>query len=134
MAQTKPATNGAAPAAKPQITKMDAVRKAQAALGKNAPAAEVQSFVKDRFGLAMTVDHIHNCRSEIRKQAKKKAGKAKAAAAAAQAKPAAAAPAAHAPAARASGVVSLADLQAAKALLQRVGPEGLRTLIDVLSK
>ena len=111
-------------------TKMNAVRQALKKLGKDAKAADIQTFVKGTFGLAMTVSHVYNCLSEIRKQAKKKRlaksqGKKEAASVPAP-------PVAQHRQPTGKGGVSLEDMAVAKGLLKRVGPDRLHPLIDVL--
>ncbi len=129
MAQTK--VNGdRAGQAKP--TKMNAVRQALKKLGKDAKAVDIQKFVKDTFGLAMTVSHVYNCLSELRKQAKKKR-----LAKSQEKKEAASVPAPPAAQHRqptGKGGISLKDMAVAKGLLERVGPDRLRALIDVLAQ
>jgi hypothetical protein len=129
MAQTK--TNGdKAGQAKP--TKIDAVRQALKKLGKDARAADIQTFVKGTFGLTMTIEHIYNCMSEIRRQAKKKrAAKSQGKKEAASVPAPAVAPK---PQPTGKGGISLQDMAVAKGLLQRVGSEQLRALIDVLAQ
>ena len=127
MAQTKVKGNKAGQA-KP--TKMDAVRKALKKLGKDAKAVDIQTFIKGTFGLAMTVSHVYNCLSEIRKQAKKKRlAKSQGKKAAASA-PAPAVAQHRQPTGK--GGINLKDMAVAKGLLERVGPDQLRALIDVL--
>src|SRR5207253_1876616 len=114
---------------------------------------EMQSFIKDRFGVEMSTNHISTSRGEIlRKEA---AGKAKtatttipaakkpAASKRAPKKPAGPSPQAQQAAARsnafpkgskASHGISLDDIQAVKGLVGRVGAEQLRSLIDLLAR
>ena len=111
-------------------TKMNAVRQAVKKLGKDAKAADIQKFVQNTFGLAMTVNHVYNCLSELRKQAKKKR-----LAKSQEKKGAASAPApAVAPPRQPTGKggVSLEDMAVTKGLLKRVGHDRLHALIDVL--
>lgn len=119
------------------LTKKDAVRKALAELGSDAKPVQIQGFVKERFGITMTTDHISTTKGEIHR---KEAGKGKAAAAKpAQAKPLEAVaaketkPAPRAETPRANGI-SLTDIEAVKGLVGRVGPEGLKKLIDLLAR
>src|SRR2546421_6915247 len=78
---------------KQSMTKTEAVRRALAEFGPIAKLSEMQSFIKDRFGVEMSTNHISTSRGEIlRKEA---AGKAKPAAK----KPAASKPAPKKPAA-----------------------------------
>lgn len=60
-----------APNADGGMSKMEAVRKALAELGSDAMPMRIQEFVKERFNLEMTVNHISNCKSEIARQATK---------------------------------------------------------------
>jgi len=55
-------TNGqVATGAQKPITKMEAVRRAWRALGKDAKPAQMKGFIKNRFGIDMTTDHISTC-------------------------------------------------------------------------
>jgi hypothetical protein len=117
---------------------MNAVRQTLKKLGKDTKAADIQKFVKDTFGLAMTVNHVYTCLSQLRKRAKKKRlakSQAKQEAASAPAP----AVAQHRPASpprqpTGQGGLSLKDMAVAKGLLERVGPDRLRALIDVLAQ
>jgi hypothetical protein len=55
-----------------KVSKTDAVGHALSELGKDASRSDIQKFVKDRFGYDMSPDHVSNCKSELRKRAKKK--------------------------------------------------------------
>jgi hypothetical protein len=119
------------------LSKMDAVRRAMGELGNDALPKRIQAFVKERFGVVMTNDHVSDCKKKILKKGK---GKAKRAAAKPQAQTAAArtkaVPAppvrpAPAPPARA---IALADVEATKSLVERVGADSLKRLIDVLAR
>jgi hypothetical protein len=141
MARARSAGNGTAGAAGgSKLTKMEAVRRAVAQLGKDAKGAEVHAWVKDHLGVEMTIAHVHNCMSEIRKRARKKRAArqaARKAAAAAVASTPAAQPRPASPprpAAGGSGGISLEDIEAAKGLLERVGADRLRALIDLLAR
>jgi hypothetical protein len=117
------------------ISKQEAVRKALTALGKTATASAIQKYVKDTFNLDMTIDHIYTAKSSALKKGKKKKGKGRGKQSAA---PVAAAPSEPqvkpAPAARKSaGGVSLADIEAVKGLLGRVGADNLKALADLLA-
>jgi hypothetical protein len=150
-----PKTNG--------ITKMEAVKRALATLGKEAKPSDIQSFVKAKFIIVMSTDHVSNCKGEIARQAKAKAAPKptataapkpsakpahkpapKAAALKPAAKPHVAKPhvakphvAKHAVAKAAPAVasgVSLSDIKTVKDLVGRVGANELRTLIDLLAR
>jgi hypothetical protein len=108
------------------ISKIDAVRKALAALGKDGTPTRIQEYVKKAFGLEMTMGHISNCKSTLMRKKPKKATGLKALAAATVANVAA-------PAKAATGrQVSLQDVQTLKGLFARVGGGDLKSLIDIL--
>jgi hypothetical protein len=153
MAETKggppqgPSGNeAAAPEAK--LTKREAVLRALAELGQGAGRTQIRDWVKGRYGIDVSLDHISTTKVEAagkppKKKKKKKSGakaaagptaEAGAARAAAGAAPAPAAPPARAEKANTKGGVALEDVVAVKALLARVGPEHLRALIEVLSR
>jgi hypothetical protein len=141
------------------MTKAEALRRALGDLGKDAKPVQLQAHIKAKFGLDMTTAHISAAKTEIvrkmtgaskavpakaaarvttvpkpartsatPRRATDKAIPKKAVAAKPQAKPV------PAPNGKAGGVVALADVQVVKALLGRVGPADLKTLIDVLAK
>lgn len=132
---TKPATV----APKTTVSKMEAVRQALSKLTKNAMPVDIQTFIKNTFGIAMTTAHISNYKTDIlRKAAGKSANKSSKPAIAkpmAKAPPAptavAKAPSVPAPKASTSGI-SLQDIEMVKSLLARVGPGSLKALIDLL--
>ena len=111
-----------------KVSKVDAVGHALAELGKDASRADIQRFVKGRYGYDMTPDHITNCKSDLRKRA----AKAKAARAQAAAKPAAVKQAAAD--GRGATAIALDDILAVKSLVDRLGAGPLRTLINTFSK
>src|SRR2546421_675302 len=118
------------------ITKIEAVRRALAELGKDAKPSAIQPFVKERFGIEMTPSHITVAKGKILAKASKGKPSAKKSAAQKQvAAPKPAAPETHVlPAAPkpTTGGVSLQDLGTLKELVGRVGADNLRTLIDLL--
>ena len=162
MAETKSAPQGVASAqpvktggagvksAQPPITKLEAVRQALAKLGNDALPSQMQPYIKKTFGIDMTTDHISTSKGDIARKARETAEVAQQAAARKLAAPkpqatpkpqAAAASSALAPKARAAsgngsvdGNILLEDVFTTKELLDRVGPEKLRTLIDGLAK
>src|SRR4051812_35875271 len=73
-------TNGEQAAKGGGISKVDAVRRALDELGKDAKPAEIRPYVKDKFGLDMTPEHITTCKGTILKQGGKGKPQAKAAA------------------------------------------------------
>ena len=129
MADKKNGTNGATGE---KITKMEAVRRALKKMGREAKPADMQPYIKDTFGIEMTTDHISTYKGTIlNKQAKKPA------AAVTQAAPArkTQAPAPRTPApTEAADSILLDDVLTVKALLDRVGADRLRKLIDGLAE
>jgi hypothetical protein len=119
-------TNNTGP--KGGITKIEAVRRALSKLGKDASRPDIQKFVKDNYGHQMTLDHISNCKGELRKRK----GPAKTAVAH---HPAAAKPETKKPTTRpqAHGI-SLTDIETVKGLVGRVGANSLKKLIDVMAR
>jgi hypothetical protein len=66
---------GTSPAIK--ITKVEALRRALDKLGQDAKTDDIQAFLKKRFGIEMTKDHIYVSRGDIRKKMAKKKTMAK---------------------------------------------------------
>jgi len=127
-----------------KITKIDAVRRALAELGKDATPTAIQGYLKDRLSIEITRDHASTAKGVVLRQGAKKMKAAKA-------KPPAAKPAATkakpqppvqltaataSPAKGGSGNagIQLEDIAATKALLGRVGADELRKLIDLLAE
>jgi hypothetical protein len=130
-------TNSTAPkTAAAGITKMDAVRKALTELGSDARPAQIGAFVKDRFGIDMTADYVSKYKSSIltSEPGKYKPSPQPAARPAAPPPAAAAPPPPAPPRADAKAAISLEDILAVKDLVERVGAESLRKLIDVLAR
>ena len=111
-------TNGAGetPA---KVNKLDAVRQVMKDLGTDATVPDIQREVKARYGLEMSAKQASTYRGMLRKAAPA-ARKAKAAS------PAPARPA------NGEATVELEDLVTLRELVDRVGAERLRTLIDLL--
>jgi hypothetical protein len=115
------------------ITKMEGVRRALTELGRDTLPLQIQKYLKDRFGLTMTVAHISNYKSTIlkpaakKKPATKKAEKESVATAQVQAGPA------TRPAGKVSTGISLEDLRAVKELVGRVGADTLKALIGLVA-
>jgi hypothetical protein len=114
------------------ITKQDAVRRALAALGKQASAKDIQKHVMETFGFDMSIDHVYNAKSNVLSKAKKAKAKMspapQVAVAVLSVQPAPAPVATKKP-----GGISLEDVQTTKALLGRVGAEQLLSLIALLA-
>ena len=134
------------------ISRTAAVTKALATLGKDAMPMQIKGFIKDKFGVEMSNNAASAYKSEInRKEAKTNPatkGPAqkpkmqpapapiakKPAPALAAKKPPAPKPSPGKVSTRKAGGIELADIQILKNLVGRVGPDQLKTLIDVLSK
>jgi len=156
MADKKNGRQGAGPATAPkrkQIPKVEAVRRAMAALGAGASRTDIQGYVRQKFGGKIGLDHISNCKGELAKRAAKAitpagpgsaATKAAAGSAASgkhgapQSRAAQSTPAAHTRAVGGNGSsrpsILLEDVLTAKILIDRVGAGPLKTLIDGLAK
>jgi hypothetical protein len=122
-------TNGAAPKkTNGGITKMAAVGQALAKLGKDASRPDIQKFVKNNYGLQMTLDHISACKGELRKKKRpaKTAVTQQPAAQKQEPKKLASEP-------KADGI-GLEDIATVKDLVERVGAGSLRKLIDVMAR
>jgi hypothetical protein len=121
--------NGAPTTTKPQakLTKMDAVKQAQAKLGKKAMPLAIQKFVKDELGVEISTAVVSAYKKVIAKKARAKP----------KAKPAPVAAAAAretAPAAAKPGGIPLKDILTVKELVGRLGAGSLHTLIDAFAR
>jgi hypothetical protein len=121
-----------AAAGQEKITKKEAVRRSLATLGETATLKALKKDIYQRFGLTMTTNHISTTKGELRKKAARDAAAALAAPAVTQPEPAPVA----APVAAGNGKksVDVDDLLALRGLVDRVGAEDLKKLIDVLAK
>jgi hypothetical protein len=112
-----------------KITKMEAVRRALAELGRDAKPSQIQGWVKEKYSIEMGTDHISTAKGQILRKAGGKR-KSPAITPAATAQPAAAR---HGPASQGNGF-SLDDIEAVKGLVGRVGADGLKKLIEMLAR
>jgi hypothetical protein len=119
-------TNNTSP--KGGITKIEAVGRALAKLGKDASRPDIQKFIKDNFRLDITPDHISACKGELRK-IKRPAKSAVTQQPAAQKQE----PKKPASGPKADGI-GLEDIATVKDLVERVGVGSLRKLIDVMAR
>src|SRR5262245_62922772 len=111
------------------ISKQQAVELALREKGWDAKPVDLKPFIKERYGLEMTAEHITTCKSKARQKAPAKKQAPKAAVQPAPKEPAKATPRADG---RSAGF-SLQDLQAVKGLIGRLGAGPLRQLIDLLA-
>jgi hypothetical protein len=107
-------------AKKKSLTKREAVRRAIADLGPDATPTQMQGHIKRKFGIKMTTDHISTEKGNLRKQqgAAKPPPQASAARTVEPKKPA----------------IALHDIKAVKDLVERVGADSLKKLIDLLAR
>jgi hypothetical protein len=112
-----------------KISKAEAVRRSLADLGPDAKPKDIQADIKKRFRIKMTTDHISTSKGDaIRKglvgeptAEKKRPGR----------KP----KSETADAANGKGAaIEVEDIVAVKTLVQKLGAESLRSLIDALTK
>jgi hypothetical protein len=127
-----------------EITKHEAVRRTLQAMGRKATPSQMQPYIKEKFNIEMSVNHISNSKSILLQ--KKKGGKG-------AKRPAAQGTAAtegeakegvgrkmvvqHKPAAPRGGKeagIPLDDILYIKGLVGRVGPDQLHTLIDAFAR
>jgi hypothetical protein len=113
------------------ITKVEAVRRALKALGKDALPAKLQPYIKQTFGIDMTPAHITTCKGDILRKGRKKPGPKPTV----QPEPLVrhSAPTPPAKSAAKNGI-TLEDIQSVQGLIGRVGGDHLKGLIDLLSK
>jgi hypothetical protein len=130
------------------MTKLEAVKRAMARMGRNAKPLAIKDYLKSQFNIEISADVASNYKKQLKKA--KKGAKAAAAKSAALTRQTAKAPLAPkpqasvmpiaTPAPRAespkptAGGVSLQDLLAVKDLVSRVGAENLRTLVELLAR
>jgi hypothetical protein len=124
-----------------KITKLEGVRRALEELGPEAMPTAIKGFVKDRFGLEMTTNHISTYKGNILRKAgvtSKPRGQQpatqKAVTRTVEAKQEAAPKPrpqpSSAPPAKGANAILLKDVLTIKDLVVRLGPGPLRTLID----
>jgi hypothetical protein len=126
MAETAKATPQPA-----SMTKMEAVRRALKALGKDALPSQLQPYIKQTFGIDMTPAHITTCKGDILRKGKKKPGPKPKVQPEPLVRPSAPTPPAK-PAAK--NGITLEDIQSVQGLIGRIGAGQLKGLIDLLSR
>jgi len=134
--------NGAGRTKGGRINKLQCVRDALAELGNDAQPKDIQDFLKRRFDLDMNTKFIGTYKGTILRGKSGQRGIMRTPAAIAPAEvPAATAPAPVPAPPKASpqvegtnGGISVEDIRAVKALVDRLGADGLRELAEVLSE
>jgi hypothetical protein len=127
MTETKTNVAASAPTGQAPVspmTKVEAVRQAMAKLGKKAPPLKIKDYLKKHFQMDVSRDLISKYKGELTHKPAKKTVR----------KEPAAPKTLPAPTGNNSKGILLEDLRTAKVLVQRVGVEKLRTLIDVLTR
>ena len=116
--------------ASPEPNKMDAVREALEKLGKKAMPVRIQSYIMEHFNLEMSTAHISNYKTSIlrKKKAAKKGISSESTNVHVEA------PKTRTVTTNKSAGITLSDIRVVKALVERVGEENLKTLIDVLGE
>src|SRR5580658_10430792 len=99
-----------------QISKMEAMRRALAKMGTEAKTVDYQAFIKKEFGLEMTTEMITNYKSTLKHSGEKST---------VTHSPKAATPALKT---QATGGFSLGELEAVKALADKIGAEKVQQL------
>ena len=114
------------------MSKMDAVRQALSDLGKDAKPLELQPYIKQSFGIDMSVDHVSTYKSQIlRKKGKRRGRKPAGQESANGTAGTAAAPAAHAAKKHATGSLS-EQVAMLKAVAGAIGKEEAKKILDIL--
>ena len=128
-----------------EITKQEAVRRALKAMGRAATPSQMQPYIKEKFNIEMSTDHISTSKGIILHPKKKGGNGAKkpaaqgAAATEGEAKEGAGRKAVvqHKPAAPRGGKeagIPLEDILYVKGLVGRLGPDQLHRLIDAFAR
>jgi hypothetical protein len=115
-----------------KMTKNEAVRRAVRAIGRHTPLAQLQKYIKEHFDISMSTNHISTSRGDMFRKKGKKGGQRGRKPGAAQAP--AAASAAPAKGGSSASAIVLDDVLTVKKLVDRVGPDQLRVLIDTMTK
>jgi hypothetical protein len=101
---------------------MEGARRALGELGKDATTAEIQGFLKDRFGIEMSTKMVSSYKSALlRKDRARQQGARKPKEAAPPPRPA-----------PARGEVSLEDIRTLKEIADRLGARQFRERVDLL--
>jgi hypothetical protein len=110
-----------------RLTKTAAVMSALKALGSDTKPAQIQEYVAREFGITMSVNHISNIKSGVTKKrgpgrprGSKRVDKTL--------------PSTGNGEQRHRGGLSLEDIETARALTRKVGPQQLHALIDLIAK
>ncbi len=115
------------------ITKIEGVRRAVQELGQEATTDAIQGFLKDRFGIVMTKQHLYVAKRQALREAKgkttpskKRSGKASTFQARSQVQ--------SANGNNGKGSVALEDIRTVKGLVDRFGASKVHSLIGLFAK
>jgi hypothetical protein len=122
------------------LTKMEAVRRGLAELGNDSMPARIKGFVKERFDIEMSTDHISVYKGKILREAAAQAQNAAQKPLARKAvrkkrrarRPLVQPSAAAAKTAPAGNAVTMEDARTIKELVRRIGTGKVRQLVDLL--
>ena len=104
--------------------RLETVRRALDELGQDAMPRDIQQHVQERYGMAMTPEHVSTYKSSLLRKRKGRRGR----------KPKKEGAPAPAPsAARGEATITLRDLRALKELADRLGGAKLRELAELVS-
>jgi hypothetical protein len=109
---------GSTPKRAGRVNKMECVRLAMGTLGNDATPKQLQAHLDEKYGVKMDTKMLSTYKGSILKAARKRGG----------ARRTGVGPAAI------NGGVRVEDIRAIKALVDRIGPDSLRQLAEVLSK
>lgn len=107
--------------AKAEMSMIEAVRRAQAKLGKGAKPLAIQEFVKSNFKINISTNMISSYKTYLKKKKGKPGRKPKSTGKVGR------------PATSSSGSVSLEDIRAVKELADRIGANRIKEIADVLA-
>jgi hypothetical protein len=111
---------------------MQCVREALSELGNDAQPKDIQDFLRRKFRLDMTTQYISTYKSGVLKEAARKSGIIRLPTATTPT-PATAPPKASPQVAAMNGRISVEDIRAVKAVVEKIGAEAVKELADVLS-
>jgi hypothetical protein len=106
------------------LTKMEAMRRSLGELGLDAKPLQLKAHLKSKYGINMDTSVISSYKGTLKnKMGKRGPGR-----------PKKARQTAGSSANGSSGSLSVADIQAVKAVVSKLGPDTVRELVDVLGK
>jgi hypothetical protein len=101
------------------ISKMEGVRRALRALGRDAAPKDIQEYLRNEFAIDMDTTMISNYKSSLKSSGKSAIIRK---------------PGVRMSIARPAGGITVEDIRAVKAVVQKLGASKVRQLADVLGK